>query len=248
MTHNKVTLFTQYWNALFKQKQSWFTWLIIILFIVSFIFLFFKRETLEFGEAGYYKDAIEPVITIGTFVIAAILGIQNVRKTWIDKLPKKLTVHFKYEDKNVDEKINKFVYTCHKAYLSGESDIRQMAQQIGRQMNNNVNLDFYPYMKLNPPTVELSTKKESSSKSIQSDPNADVVEASAQNESRSIEYFRHYEVTFFLSICDKTEYIIWWDNDPDKPGNKSLTTKNDRVISEMEAEALLEQQKQQNKA
>ncbi|HPM10833.1 MAG TPA: hypothetical protein PK941_10360 [Paludibacter sp.] len=217
MTHNKVTLINQYWNALFRQKQSWFTSLIVIFFVAFFVVLLIIKSKFDFklGEESFYVDALEPVITIGTFVIAAILGVQNVKNTWIDKLPKKLTVHFKYEDK--------YVYTCHKAYLSGESDIRQMAQQIGRQMNNNINLDFYPYMQLNSPTIEHNI----------------------QNKSSNTKYcFKHYEVTFFLSNHVKNEYIVWWDNDPEKPGNSVLTTeKSSRVVSEMEAERLLEKTK-----
>lgn len=214
MSHNKVRSLTQYWNALFRQKQSWFNWLIIIVFIVSLIVLSLNIKTLEFGEKDCYKDALEPVITIGTFAIAIIMGVQNTKNAWIEKLPKKLTVHFKFG--------NEYVFTCHKAYLSGESDIRQMAQQIGSQMNDNHKLPLYPYMHLNTPTVERST----------------------QCNSRGKRYcFRHYEVTMFLSKHEKDGYTIWWDNDPEKPGNKALTTeKSINVISEMEAEKILEAQ------
>ncbi len=218
MRNNKVPSRIQYWNALFRQKQSWFTRLVIIFFaIFFFVFLFLTiKDIFDLGEKNFYINALEPTITIGTFVIALILGVQNVKNAWIDKLPKKLTVHFQYEDK--------YVFTCHKAFLSGESDIRQMAQQIGRQMNNN-DLPLYPYMQLNTPTIELSTQKNNSSKKY---------------------YFRHYEVTMFLSKHEKDEYTIWWDNDPKSPGNKSLTTeKSTVVITEMEAEKLL---KKQNKA
>jgi len=41
----------------------------------------------------------------------------------------------------------------------------------------------------------------------------------------------------------KDEYTAWWDNNPEKPGNKEVKTmKSNCVISEMEAEELLKQQ------
>lgn len=202
----KATLLNQYFTSVFRGKQIVFFGIMALIFIIAIIvFLLYKN----FGEGKAYVNIIEPVVTLGTFCIAALLGIQNIKETWKNQLPKKLTVHFKFKDN--------YVFTCHKAYLFGESDIRQMGQQIGLQMNDNKKLSFYPYVKLEPSMIV----------------------------KRGKEYFRHYEVTFFLSSCDKEKYKVWWDNNPSTFGNKEWNfDKKNEIISEEEADEIYEKSNQ----
>lgn len=164
----RVNWLRQYSIALFKGKRGRYTVSIVSVFVISlFVLWMISGWDIRFGEGVLYVNILEPVVTLGTFFIAAWLGARNIKEEWENQLPKKLTVHFKHKDS--------YVFTCHKAYLFGESDIRQMGQQIGFQMNENHSLSFYPYIKLEPTTIEKNEK----------------------------EYFRHYEVTFFLSSWEK---------------------------------------------
>lgn len=204
--NGRVNWLRQYSIALFKGKQGYYTVFIVSAFVISLLILWIcSGYDKKFGEGISYVNILEPVVTLGTFFIAAWLGARNIKEEWKNQLPKKLTVHFKFKDN--------YVFTCHKAYLFGESDIRQMGQQIGRQMNGNDSLFFYPYIKLEPTTIE----------------------------KRGSEYFKHYEVTFFLSSCDKKRYKVWWDNDPYTPGNRTWEfDEQDKIISEEQANTVYE--------
>ncbi|HPL06167.1 MAG TPA: hypothetical protein PLW96_02815 [Bacteroidales bacterium] len=73
MNRNKVGQISQYWNASFRQKESWYTRSVIIFFIVFFLgFLILTIiDVFDLGENNFYVNALESVISIGTFVIAA---------------------------------------------------------------------------------------------------------------------------------------------------------------------------------
>lgn len=114
------------------------------------------------GLVGW-SEWLDPFIGVGVFLIAFNLWILNVYKQWKVNLEKRLTVSF-IHDKNE-------VMRCEQAYLSSESDIRVWAQQIGRQMTGQ-NLDFEPFLKQTPPTVE---------------------------RDNNLNFFQHYRVTFFLT-------------------------------------------------
>ncbi|AVM58264.1 hypothetical protein C3V43_11255 [Bacteroides heparinolyticus] len=209
----RVNWLRQYSIALFKGKRGRYTVSIVSVFVISlFVLWMISGWDIRFGEGVLYVNILEPVVTLGTFFIAAWLGARNIKEEWENQLPKKLTVHFKHKDS--------YVFTCHKAYLFGESDIRQMGQQIGFQMNENHSLSFYPYIKLEPTTIEKNEK----------------------------EYFRHYEVTFFLSSWEKKGYKVCWDNDLHTPGNREwIFDVQDKIISEEQANAVYEERERTEK-
>lgn len=92
----------------------------------------------EAGLAWWWADWLDPWITMTTLAVASFLGA----RAWVDELPKRLNVHFKSGDR--------YALTCWEASLAGEGDIRQWAQQIGRQMAHGL-LDFDPYPDISAP-------------------------------------------------------------------------------------------------
>jgi hypothetical protein len=98
-----------------------------------------------YTSSTFYSDYIDAYIGISTALLALIIWIREEYKSWNEHLPKKLTVHFKLQDR--------YVYTCHEALLTGISDIRQWGQQIGSQMNGQ-NLNFYPYFDVDSPILK----------------------------------------------------------------------------------------------
>ncbi len=86
-----------------------------------------------------------------TFVTAAVVLWQQTRQQWIeDYLPNRLTVHFYYKEREV--------MRCQKAYLSHESDIRALSQQIGAQMVGEQLKFRAPAVYISPPVVERKEK------------------------------------------------------------------------------------------
>ncbi len=169
-----------------KQNKRDFT---IIILISLFVLLLYSgvvqqglcqfKEILIIG-AKNISNHIDSVMTAITFILAIFIGFGAWRKKWEESLPKKLTVHFKYEDR--------YVLTCYKTYLLGESDIRSWGQSVGRQMcDKSADLSFYPF-------IEQKNK------------------ISDDNE------YKIYEVTFFLKEdigehLDGGKYKFWYDNE-----------------------------------
>ena len=74
----------------------------------------------------HFWEWIDPVAGIGAFIITLVILYNQARELWEDSLEKRLTVHYIY---NRNE-----IATVENAYLAGESDIRQWAQSLGKQM------------------------------------------------------------------------------------------------------------------
>jgi len=91
------------------------------------------RRGSESGVAWWWTDWFDPWITVTTLAVALFLGA----RAWVDELPKRLNVHFKFEDR--------YVFTCWEATLADEGDVRQWAQQVGKQMAGRyLEFDLYP--------------------------------------------------------------------------------------------------------
>jgi hypothetical protein len=89
----------------------------------------------------FWEKSIGTISSIATFFIAIFLWFNDLSRDWKDSLEKRLFVDFNY--KNLEGE-NRTAMRCEGAYLSGEADIRAWGQQIGRQMNDQRNLDFKP--------------------------------------------------------------------------------------------------------
>ncbi|CUU34641.1 MAG: hypothetical protein K6U12_06450 [Armatimonadetes bacterium] len=91
-------------------------------------------------------DYIDPLLNLLTLGVALFVGIQQLRRSWEEYLPNRLTVYFYYHGREV--------MRCEKAYLANESDIRALGQQIGAQMAETRELKFVaPMVEISPPEV-----------------------------------------------------------------------------------------------
>lgn len=116
---------------------------VLTVLLLLLIFVFDKYKLFGGTANGYFLEnwfapLIDPVFGIATFVLASIIGFQNMKKEWINNLDKKLTVHYKIKDNGQW----KYILTCYQVSLSDEGDIRSLSQQIGGQMTNNSRLKF----------------------------------------------------------------------------------------------------------
>lgn len=133
----------------------------------------------------FYSSKIAPIAGLSTVIITICIWIFQSRNNRKESLPKRLTVHFVYN--------NKIVMSCYEAYLSGVTDIRAWSQQIGKQMNKNINLELNPIIEAKAPSILKS-----------------VLE---KNENKSLKDIMLYEVTFFLreppKDKDSDKCLLW---------------------------------------
>ena len=114
-------------------------WILLIsIGVVAFYVLFFLFTWKEAYSPFTYVD---PIFGITTGVLAFSIWYNDMKRNWEESLEKKLTVHFSFE--------GKYVYSCFEAFLPHQSDIRNLGQSIGGQMNGGP-LNFSPYMHLLP--------------------------------------------------------------------------------------------------
>lgn len=180
-----------------------------ILFIVLFgLSVFLYHYIIKAKYSDPMSDFIDPFFSTVTAALALVIWLRDSYHTWKNNLPKRLSFHFKLKEE--------YVLTCHKAFLSGESDIRAWSQQIAKQMCGNENLDFLPYIQLE-------------KKDIEKDEDG---------------LYTHYIATFYLSklntyLTQNNGYIVWWENNPKTPENKSVCFNSRPLIpaSEIDAEA-----------
>ena len=127
-------------------------WSIISLFIIAMLVmgwdLYASKASLNASDIPstrehIWSSIIEHYVAFGTFVVAFAAWFSNVRRDWQDKLPKRLSVYFSLpDDQTAGDSTRKIVMQCNYAYLSGESDIRQMGMQIGAQISGSRDLKF----------------------------------------------------------------------------------------------------------
>lgn len=81
--------------------------------------------------------AISCSIELVTLGVAVLVWLGELRQDWHEQLPKRLDVVFEFEGKPL--------LVCLGLPLSGEGDIRQLAQQVGRQMTGGrlLSLDMF---------------------------------------------------------------------------------------------------------
>ena len=83
-----------------------------------------------------------------TFLIALFVWFIQMNREWKESLGKRLTVRFEYKGSTILE--------CKEALLTGDADIRQWGQQIGRQMTFQSTLEFDPYIYLETPEIKYN--------------------------------------------------------------------------------------------
>ncbi|MBN8685002.1 MAG: hypothetical protein J0L99_20310 [Chitinophagales bacterium] len=88
-------------------------------------------------EWGNSIDWFEAIAGVGTLFLAIVLWFNGIRREWVENLPKRMTVEFVWQGRNV--------MVCYDAILINESDARTWALQIGQQMSRCQRLAFEPY-------------------------------------------------------------------------------------------------------
>lgn len=180
---------------IYKHKTAFirviiFVFIIILTYILLSFFLEYNcwKDWVE----HWYANLFDPLITTATLLASIGAFLYNLAIDWNNKLPKRLTVHFVLHW----EGEQKVIFTCLEAYLSGESDIRQWSQQIGKQKFGG-NLDFFPYMTQREPEIRQKPKSK-------------------------LDY-NLYQVFIFLSkkptSIHEVHYSVWDDNEDDTAGN-----------------------------
>lgn len=103
----------------------------------------FSLANLGFGADGpvNFWEWAQVAITIATFFVGVVIWYGEVRAEWIASLPKRLTVDYQVEGKTI-------MYAQH-IPLSGASEIRAWAQQLGAQMAGG-QLAIRPYFTITP--------------------------------------------------------------------------------------------------
>lgn len=163
----------------------------LITLLVFFGIYWFVNSPMGQKDFTWWTQNWDAVIGITTFLIAFFVWLGETNQDWENKLPKKLTVTFMYRE-NTDAEWKKMM-CCRNAFLAGEGDIRQWAQQIGKQMNNDNYLNFLPFMRME--KAPMAQKKEGN-------------------------WYKFYEVTIYLTKKPdlgteeenqkfETAYLLW---------------------------------------
>lgn len=113
------------WYAI--RRRILFLLLVLVAGAAVIIMLFGNWQPMTEGVEAWRVKA-QPIIGATTFLVAVGLWFQQLRKSWHESLPNRLTVVFRYGKSEV--------FRCERAYLPDPSSIREFAQQIGAHMPN----------------------------------------------------------------------------------------------------------------
>ncbi|MFA8436813.1 MAG: hypothetical protein ACEPOZ_20085 [Marinifilaceae bacterium] len=203
----------QIWRLSIKrlsQKPITYLFAFVVLFVISGIISLYPAPTfIKTGFHKFFTYTADPFFAIAAGVFGLIIWSNQNRRKFIEELPKRMTVHFKWNDK--------IIASCYESALAHEGDIRQWAQQIGRQMLGE-NFKMYPYFNIDTPIVAKSETEMSQGKY-------------SWMKEKPLP-IRLYNVTVFLNadspqnILEKgkkyyrTQTLIWSENNPNSPENE----------------------------
>ena len=92
-----------------------------------------------FGQSGFSQSVwgvLDPVAGVSAFILSLVILFNQAYARWEESLEKQLTVHF------INSQNDTEIAIVERAYLSGESDIRPWAQQLGSQIFGTMKLDM----------------------------------------------------------------------------------------------------------
>lgn len=114
-------------------------WLLVGALIFTFSLIYYFTN---FGDelSGFFVNFWDPIFSVFSTLLVIGLTIIYVKKEWKNSLNKELVVHFTHN--------KKYVFSCYGVNLLPNADMRTLAQQIGRQMNGNQNLELNPSVNL----------------------------------------------------------------------------------------------------
>jgi len=126
--------------------------IIVIAAVILLVYLFIINGAIDdlwpsgYSDSDFFSKFIDPWIAILTFLIAAIIGLMNMRRQWEDSLPHTVTIHYCHQDR---------IYASfYDAKVISENDIRDVAQSLGRDINGGRNLKLTSYNTLIGPHIE----------------------------------------------------------------------------------------------
>lgn len=93
---------------------------------------------------------LESIAGVGTLLFAFFLWLNSIRREWKEDLPKRITVQYQWQGRNV--------MVCYDALLVSESDARTWALQIGQQMSGCQRLRFEPFFNLQERGIQKESK------------------------------------------------------------------------------------------
>lgn len=111
------------------RKRGWF---LLAFLLISAVAAWYSK-ILSFNSNWQDWDKFFTLATLG---VAVSIFWFEMRQEWEEQLPKRLTAFFFCESKPR--------MVCYEAHLAHESDVRNWAQQIGRQMAGGGDLKFSP--------------------------------------------------------------------------------------------------------
>ena len=130
-----------YFNFVLSKRRFLIYLLGLAVFVAMWIFVDFTNDKpldpvhpTSLEDLNWWAKWADPIVGMGTFLLALLIGALQLREDWEESLPKRLTVIFKLDGREV--------MVSKKAHLTAEGDIRNLGQQIGSQMNNNAHLKF----------------------------------------------------------------------------------------------------------
>jgi hypothetical protein len=93
-------------------------------------------------KPGFQSDVawFDPISGVAMLLFTSLLWLNGINLEWKNSLPKRMTVQFQYQGRNI--------LICYDALLVNEADARTWALQIGQQMTDCQRLKFEPYFNL----------------------------------------------------------------------------------------------------
>lgn len=143
------------WKAILSKGKYLLTLAASLIAAILFTVMANRTNTLD----EFYGNTLDPIISIGTILLAILIWFDVIRKEYQQNLPKRLSVLYKIkvkENATTIEKEHPIMY-YHKAFLSGEDDIRPWAQQLIYQANDRVGLLFTAFFNMLHETPDVET-------------------------------------------------------------------------------------------
>lgn len=127
----------EFWAVLvFTLEKKW----VFIVCLLAVLFIPYLKNI---------HETLNNKIEVATFFVTLFLLYKTMKDEWMEDLKLRLTVTFSFEGKKVMQ--------CECFTLAHETDIRNWAQQAGKQMNDLKNLDFDLTLKQDGPKVIFET-------------------------------------------------------------------------------------------
>lgn len=167
-SYHELSFFRKFINSIFYSRKL----VLVIGTIAAFVLVMYFSSKKIFSDS--FNDWIDPVVTVMTFIIAIALGISDLYDKWINSIEKRLTVFYVYyyesleslktatqsahsvtindeikflNENSLQEKTPYCMLVFDEAFLPHENDIRNLAQQLGRQQESG-ELKFHPFITL----------------------------------------------------------------------------------------------------